>query len=163
MLKLICTAILAVINLISFSQKPLQGKTLLAIFAHPDDESTVGPVLAKYAAQGVDVYIVVATDGRYGTNSHSSIPAGDSLAAVRNKEMHCAAEKLGIHPPIMLGMHDQLNMKEGKAGETTRRIRDTVMSIFKTIDPDVVLTWGASGWTLHPEHQLVGDIVTDVF
>jgi LmbE family N-acetylglucosaminyl deacetylase len=163
MTKLLCTVFLAGISLISFAQKSLKGKTILAIFAHPDDESTIGPVLAKYAAQGVDVYLVVATDGRYGTNSHSTIPAGDSLAAVRYREMHCAAEKLGIHPPIMLGNHDQLNMKEGKANETTRRIRDSVMSIFKTINPDVVLTWGASGWTLHPDHQLVGDIVTDVF
>ncbi|MBS1597903.1 MAG: PIG-L family deacetylase [Bacteroidetes bacterium] len=161
--KLICTTIFVVLGLFSFSQKPLQGKTILAIFAHPDDESTIGPVLAKYATLGADVYLAVATDGRYGTNSHSNIPAGDTLAAVRNKEMHCAAEKLGIHPPIMIGMHDQLNMKEGKTGETLRRIRDTVIYLFKTINPDVVLTWGASGWTLHPDHQLIGDVVTDIF
>src|ERR1700730_11283200 len=163
MLKLICTAILAVINLISFSQKPLQGKTLLAIFAHPDDESTVGPVLAQYAAEGADIYIAVATDGRYGVNSHSTIPAGDSLAAVRYKEMHCAAEKLGIHPPIMIGTHDQLNMREGKVGETLKLIRDTVIYLFKTINPDVVITWGGAAWTMHPDHHLIGDIVTDVF
>lgn len=163
MTKLLCTALFVVLNLFSFAQKPLKGKTILAIFAHPDDESTIGPVLAKYASQGADIYLAVATDGRYGTNSHSNIPAGDTLAAVRNKEMHCAAEKLGIHPPIMIGMHDQLNMKEGKTGETLRRIRDTVIYLFKTINPDVVLTWGASGWTLHPDHQLVGDVVTDIF
>jgi len=163
MTKLISAVACMLVSLFSFSQKSLQGKTILAIFAHPDDEITIGPVLAKYAAEGVNVYLAVASDGRYGTNSHSNIPAGDTLAAVRNKEMHCSAEKLGAHPPVMIGAHDQLNMREGKTGETLRRIRDTVIYLLKTINPDVVLTWGASGWTLHPDHQLVGDVVTDIF
>ncbi len=38
-------------------------KTLLAVFAHPDDESTVGPVLAKYVREGATVHLVIATDG----------------------------------------------------------------------------------------------------
>jgi LmbE family N-acetylglucosaminyl deacetylase len=55
-------------------------KHLLAIFSHPDDEATVSPVLAKYAAEGVTVYLAIATDGRYGVTDHAKIPAGDSLA-----------------------------------------------------------------------------------
>ena len=40
------------------------AETLLAVFAHPDDESTVAPILARYAREGIDVHVAIATDGR---------------------------------------------------------------------------------------------------
>ena len=51
-------------------------KTLLAVFAHPDDESTVGPVLAKYVREGATVHLVIATDGRLGVNDFNGMEAG---------------------------------------------------------------------------------------
>jgi LmbE family N-acetylglucosaminyl deacetylase len=140
-------------------------RTLLAIFAHPDDESTVSPVLAKYAAEGVTVHLAVATDGRLGVTQHAGIPAGDRLAAVRSEELKCAAEKLGIQPPITFGLHDQLKTGEGFQAfqEQLRTLRDNVTRLFTTLKPDVILTWNASGWTGHPDHRLVGSVVTEVF
>jgi len=141
------------------------ARTLLAVFAHPDDEATVGPVLAKYAAEGVSVYLAVATDGRLGAAPHAGIAAGDELAAIRSQETKCAAEKLGIQPPILLGLHDQMKMGEGLAGVLgqLRLLREEVAKLFTTLKPDVVITWGASGWTGHPDHRLVGSVVTEVF
>lgn len=140
-------------------------RTLLAIFAHPDDEATVSPVLAKYAAEGVTVYLAIATDGRYGITDHAKIPAGDSLAVVRAEEAKCAAEKLGLQPPILFGLHDQLKMGEGfgPLHEQLNIMRDKVKELFTTLQPDVVITWDASGWTGHHDHRLVHAIVTDVF
>lgn len=140
-------------------------KVILAIFAHPDDEGTVSPVLAKYAAEGAVVYIAVATDGRYGVTEHAKIPGGDSLAVVRVQEMNCAAEKLGARPPIMMGLHDQLKAREGAEGfnASIDSIRNKVKELFLTLKPDVVITWGPSGWTSHPDHRLVGSIVSEVF
>ncbi len=142
-----------------------KGKTLLAIFAHPDDEATVSPVLSKYAAEGVEVYLAVATDGRLGVSEHAKIPAGDSLAAVRKRELTCAAEKLGIHAPIMFGLHDQLKMGEGMTAlnQQLDSLRHGVQKLFNELKPDVVITWNASGWTGHHDHRLVGSIVTEVF
>jgi len=152
-------------SLASFIASAQKGKTILAVFAHPDDEGTVSPVLAKYAAEGAQVYIAVATDGRYGTAEHAGIPEGDSLIAVRSREMRCAAEKLGIHPPIMMGMHDQLNMMAGMDSLTAQMqfIRATVTRLFAQLKPDIIITWGPSGWTGHPDHRLVGSIVSEVF
>jgi LmbE family N-acetylglucosaminyl deacetylase len=141
------------------------SKTLLAIFAHPDDEATVNPVLAKYAAEGVTVYLAIATDGRYGVTKHAKIPEGDSLAAVRAEEAKCAAEKLGIQPPILFGLHDQLKMAGGYGpvhGQLDT-LRMKVKELFVTLKPDAVITWGASGWTGHHDHRLVNTIVTEVF
>lgn len=142
-----------------------QQRTLLAIFAHPDDESSVAPVLAKYAAEGVNVYLCIATDGRLGVNDHAKIPAGDSLAEARSVELQCAAEKLGIHPPIMFGLHDQLKMGESNIAFNTQMdsLRKGVIQLFNELKPDVVITWGASGWTGHHDHRLVNAVVTEVF
>jgi LmbE family N-acetylglucosaminyl deacetylase len=162
--------LLTVITLFRCSSAPKNNettapRTLLAIFAHPDDEATVSPVLAKYAAEGVTVYLAVATDGRLGITDHARIPAGDSLAAVRSEEIKCAAEKLGIQPPILFGLEDQLKMSEGYGPlhDQLNTMREKVKDLFTTLKPDVVITWGASGWTGHHDHRLVGSVVTEVF
>lgn len=144
---------------------PNSARTLLAIFAHPDDEATIGPVLAKYAAEGITVYLAIATDGRLGVTKHANIPAGDSLALVRAEELKCAAEKLGIEPPIMFGLHDQLKMGEGygPVHDQLNIMREKVKELFVTLKPDVVVTWNASGWTGHHDHRLVSAVVTEVF
>jgi LmbE family N-acetylglucosaminyl deacetylase len=148
----------------AFSQSA-KGKTIIAVFAHPDDESTAGPVLAKYASEGASVWLVTATDGRLGIAEHAHIPAGDSLAAVRKQELACAARELGIHPPIMLGLHDQLDMREGIGGTTKSldSLRRALKRILTELNPDAVITWGGSAWTGHPDHMLVGDVVTEIF
>ena len=147
------------------TQEATGPRTLLAIFAHPDDEATVSPVLAKYAAEGVTVYLAIATDGRYGVTEHAKIPAGDTLAIVRTEEAKCAAEKLGIQPPILFGLHDQLKMGEGfgPVHDQLNTMREKVKELFTTLKPDVVITWGASGWTGHHDHRLVSAVVTEVF
>jgi LmbE family N-acetylglucosaminyl deacetylase len=147
------------------AQQDKRAPVLLAVFAHPDDESTVSAVLAKYAASGVKVYLATATDGRLGFNEFAGIPAGDPRAAARLKELECAAEKIGISPPIMFGLYDQLKMSEGLQAYMgqLREMRDRVTQLFEELQPDAVITWGPSGWTSHPDHRLVSDIVTEVF
>jgi LmbE family N-acetylglucosaminyl deacetylase len=138
---------------------------LLAIFAHPDDESTVSAVLAKYAAAGARVYLATATDGRLGVAPHAGTTAGDSLATARAQELKCTTDKLGISPPIMFGLHDQLKMGEGLRPhmEQLAELRARVTKLFDELQPNAVITWGPSGWTGHPDHRLVSSVVTEVF
>jgi LmbE family N-acetylglucosaminyl deacetylase len=132
--------------------------TLVAVFAHPDDERIVGPILARYAREGHDVYLVIATDGRKGVREHAGIPAGDSLAQVRAGEARCAARELGIHPPTLLGFEDA-----GLASfESLEGLRTKVDSILRALQPDAVISFGPEGGTGHPDHRLVGDVVTEV-
>lgn len=165
-ISLICPVALFLI-LGACTQQPgdLSDKVLLAIFAHPDDEATVSPVLARYAGEGVKVYLAVATDGRLGVTDHAKIPAGDSLAGVRAGELACATEKLGINPPIMFGLHDQMKMGEGFGAwnDQVNTLRAKVNELFQSLQPDVVITWGPSGWTSHHDHRIVGAVVTEVF
>ena len=52
-------------------------KKLLAIFAHPDDEQTIAPLLVKLVEEEIEVTLVIATDGRLGVNEYNDYEAGD--------------------------------------------------------------------------------------
>ena len=86
-------------------------KTLLAIFAHPDDESAIGEVLVKYAKLGHKVQVIIVTDGKDGTRV-TKIPPGDSLGKIRKQETTCSCMKMGIEAPIFLSI-DRLYTKNG--------------------------------------------------
>jgi len=155
--------ILVILLLASLQTYAQKGKVILAVFAHADDEKIIAPVLAKYAAAGADVYLAVATDGRYGVTTFARIPEGDSLAHVREREIRCAAEQLGIHPPILMRFPDALRSDQRKTQPVLDSIKAQVIQLFIRLKPDAVITWGASGWTGHPDHRLIGDVVTEVF
>jgi len=145
-------------------EKQRDPETILAIFAHPDDETTVGPVLAKYAEQGKKVYLAFTTDGRHGITDHAGIPAGDTLIQIREKEAACACEKLGIQAPIFMGCHDGLRGIEGMSGifSELEDMEERVAAIIKKIQPDVVVTFGPDGDSGHPDHRLTGAVTTQV-
>jgi LmbE family N-acetylglucosaminyl deacetylase len=138
--------------------------TVVAIFAHPDDETIVSPALARYAREGNKVYVIVATDGRKGVSAHAHIPAGDSLATVRAGEARCSANALGAQPPILLGFEDAgLTAFAPWPGAVLDRLSKRIDSTVRALRPDAVLTWGAEGGYGHPDHRLVGDVVTQLF
>lgn len=133
-------------------------RTLVAVFAHPDDERIVGPLLARYAREGHEVYLVIATDGAKGVREHAGVPAGDSLATARAEEARCAARELGIPPPILLGLEDAGLASFASLGQ----LRQEVRRIFRELNPDAVISFGPEGGTGHPDHRLVGVVVSEV-
>ena len=150
----------------AFAAEVPARRTLLAVFAHPDDEGVVSALLARYAREGVRVHLAIATDGRYGVRDFAGIPAGDALASARAEEARCAAEKLGIEPPTLLGLPDGIARTEGSPADAMVRLArlvDEVRRLFTTLRPDVVVTWGPDGMSGHPDHRLVSAAVTQVF
>lgn len=148
----------ALLLVLSSSTQAAAQKTLVGIFAHPDDERIVAPILARYAREGHHVYLVVATDGAKGVTPHAGIPAGDSLVAVRVAETKCSARELGINPPLMLGHADAGLASFNALG----KLRTDIQRIIGELKPDAILTFGPDGGTGHPDHRLVGDVVTEV-
>jgi LmbE family N-acetylglucosaminyl deacetylase len=137
------------------------SRTLVAVFAHADDEGPAGPILARYAREGVQVYLVIATDGSQG-GAHTSIARGPELARVRTEEARCAADALGIHPPVLLGFPDA---RLGSYMEDPARLVQLtarVQAELQRLRPDVVITWGPDGGTGHPDHRLVSSAVTQL-
>ena len=137
-------------------------KTIMAIFAHPDDETTISPVLAKYATIS-DVYLVVATDGRYGVTDHAGLPAGDSLVAVRKLETECACKELGINPPHFLDAKDGLGLnRHHNFYEEMAQLKERIKDKISELQPEVILTFGPDGDTGHPDHRMVGLLTTEI-
>lgn len=146
-----------------WSQKPHEGKVIMAVFAHPDDEGTVAPILARYIREGAKVHLVIVTDGRYGTNDYHDHEAGEGLVATRKEEMKCAASKLGAEL-THLDYHDQLRAGEGYDGHVphARAMLKELYGIVEKVKPDVLITWGPDGGSTHMDHRLVGASVTQV-
>lgn len=136
----------------------------MAVFAHPDDESTVAPILARYAREGASINIVIATDGRYGINDFNNMDPGEKLARLRRDEMACAAQTLGatlMHLPY----HDQLRAAEGYDGHIphVRALLQDIHAMIEASQPDVIITWGADGGSNHMDHRLIGATVTNAY
>ena len=163
-LAAIAVIFIADVKGIAIADDGTPDKRLLAIFAHPDDESTVAPILARYSREGVVVHVIIATDGRYGTNDHSGLKAGDGLVKIRRSEMRCSAAALGVEL-THLDYHDQLRAAEGYDGHIphVRGLILDVADVISQVQPDVIITWGPDGGSNHMDHRLVGDTVTGVF
>jgi LmbE family N-acetylglucosaminyl deacetylase len=131
--------------------KILSKLTLMAVFAHPDDEAFgTGGTLTKYAAQGHDVYLVAATRGEAGRIAEPDLATPANLPYVREQELRCACEIYGIHPPRFLDYQDgQLPIvNQGQAvGKLVRIIRQ--------LKPHVLITFGPDGIYGHYDHIAV--------
>jgi LmbE family N-acetylglucosaminyl deacetylase len=137
----------------------MRKHSVLAFFAHPDDETSAGPLLARSAAEGHDVYLASITSGQKGFRPHFNMPPGDQLGAVRENELRCATRALGIHEPYLLGFQDQGISTHAVAEEVAARLR----AIIEETKADVLLTWGPDGITGHPDHRMASNIASVVF
>ena len=130
---------------------------LLAIFAHPDDESFgPGGTLAKYAAEGVQVAVVIATRGEGSTLG--AVLHGDELGQVRAAELECATEALGISDVRVWSYPDtQLNQADDQ------ELADKVALAISEFRPDVLLTFAPGGITGTPDHIAMTEAVVRAF
>lgn len=134
---------------------------LMAVLAHPDDESLgFGGTLAHYAAAGVEVSLVTATRGEAGRYSGHRVddgrhPGAAALARIREGELAAAAKVLGISDVALLDYED------GKldAAEPRRVIAD-IAGHLRRVRPDVVVTFGPDGAYGHPDHIAVSQFTT---
>jgi LmbE family N-acetylglucosaminyl deacetylase len=139
----------------------MQALRLMAVLAHPDDESLgVGGTLAKYASEGVEVFLVTATrgdSGRYrGLRSDDpQHPGRLALANIRERELRAAASTLGVREVSILDYHDQqldrANPREAVA---------TIAGHIRRVQPNVVVTFGPDGAYGHPDHIAISQFTT---
>jgi len=157
------TVAVPLLESIVFPQVLAQGasKTLVAVFAHGDDEGPASPILARYAREGVRVYMIIATDGAQG-GAHTSIPRGPELARMRSEEARCAADALGIHAPILLGFPDAQLGNYMEDPSRLFQLTARVQGELQRLRPDAVITWGPDGATGHPDHRIVSSVVTQL-
>lgn len=136
--------------------------SVLAILAHPDDEITIAPVLARVARSGGKVTLIYATSGDAGPGVTSMEP-GAALAAMREGEARCAAFALGSAEPEFWRLGDgTLAERPQDDGSPARRLLALVSEAIRSHKPRAVMTWGPDGGYGHGDHRMVSDIVTQV-
>lgn len=134
----------------------------MAIFAHPDDEQLVSGTFAKYAAMGVETTLVIATRGEEGEIAPGINANAETLGAVREQEMRCAAEKLGIHHLHFLDYRDS-GMVGTAANNDPRSLHCAdlmdatakLVGLIRQYKPQVILTFDPTGVYSHPDHLRV--------
>ena len=122
-------------------------QSLVAIFAHPDDETyRAGGTLALLAQERAQVWVLCATRGEWGIPKLRPEEAGE----VRQAELECACRALGINLPRFLDYQDGTLSKvneEQAIGQVVRAIRE--------LRPQALLTWPPDGVSGHPDHVAV--------
>jgi LmbE family N-acetylglucosaminyl deacetylase len=133
----------------------MTDRRLLAVFAHPDDETfRCGGTLALLARQGVRVWVLCATRGEAG------VPYMDpeETGRLREAELQCACRTLGIEPPRFLdyrdGTLDKVDEEEAVA---------QVTAIVRELRPQVLLTWPPDGMSGHLDHIVVSRWAGEAF
>ena len=156
-------AVVAAVILVSGQIAISQGsaRTLVAVWAHADDEGPVAPILARYAREGVQVHMIIATDGAQGA-ANTSVPRGPEIAKLRVEEARCSAQALGIQPPILLGFPDGALGHYNADPAMLFRLTQRLVEELQRLRPDVLITWGPDGGYGHPDHRIVSSIVTQL-
>ena len=135
-------------------------QVLLAVLAHPDDETfSMGGTLALYARRGAEVHLVCATRGEAGEADAEYLRGYDSVAELREAELHCAAQALGLTGVHLLDYRDS-----GMPGSADNRHPQALINApqselvghlvrcMREIKPQVVLTFDPIGGYRHPDH-----------
>jgi LmbE family N-acetylglucosaminyl deacetylase len=125
------------------------GRSLLAVFAHPDDESIAcGGVLALCAERGARVTLICATHGENRGGVRDEV-----WYQQRAGELDEAAAVLGISEVVLLDYRDGFLPW---AGDLSDRIEDEI----RRLRPEVVVTFGKDGLYWHPDHIAICDATT---
>lgn len=132
------------------------ARTLVFVHAHPDDEAllTAG-TMARAAAEGQRVVLVVATDGAAGLAA--SELQGD-LAALRDRELEASAAILGVARTVRLGYPDsglEGEVTDGFAHADRFAIARRIAAVCDEEDADVLVGYDPSGGYGHPDHVQV--------
>jgi len=139
--------------------------TLMAVHAHPDDESSsTGGILARYSAEGIRTVVVTCTNGEFGDAPGGIKPGVDGhdpeeVAGIRQEELKQACAILGVTHLEMLGYHDS-GMPDWKYKDRTDvfcnvpldESTERLVKLYETYRPDVVVTYDEQGGYNHPDH-----------
>ncbi|HEX7555375.1 MAG TPA: PIG-L family deacetylase [Leptolinea sp.] len=135
-------------------------KTILAVLAHPDDETFgTGGTLALYANRGVDVYLVCATRGEVGEMPAEMMAGFNTIGEKRESELRCAGETLGLKSIFFLGYRDSgmpntadNQHPQALAAQPVEAVAAEVAGYIRKLKPQVVITFDPIGGYYHPDH-----------
>ena len=146
-------------------------RVLLAVMAHPDDETFgTGGTLAYYASIGVEVHVVCATRGEAGDVDADMMRGFASEAELREDELKNAAKALGLSGVHLLnyrdsGMSGSIDNSHPRAlaAQDLDEVAAEVAHYIRLLKPQVVITFDPIGGYLHPDHIAIHKAATRAF
>jgi N-acetylglucosamine malate deacetylase 2 len=133
------------------------SKSILMVFAHPDDESFgCSGTIAKYSKQEIPVDLICATRGEMGTRA--DVPKGIPTGTAREGELRAATKITGIRNIYLLGYIDASLEKADQ-----QEVKGKVLDIMRKVEPEVVITFGSDGISGHADHIAIGKAATEAF
>lgn len=140
----------------------MTAPTLLAVFAHPDDEAfSVGGTLAHYADLGVRVVLACATRGEAGKITVPGMTVTD-LGQQREQELRDACAALGIPAPVFLDYHDSGRYERTRHDDPHAllnvdplEVEVKVRALIEAVQPQVVVTFDPHGGYGHIDHLVI--------
>ena len=151
--------------------RDLEHLSVLAAFAHPDDEGFgCGGTLAMLVSRGARVTLVCGTNGDVGEISDPALATPETLWQVRQEELRRAMDVTGVgdlrflnyRDSGMVGSEDNRHpnaLHQADAGQ----VADRIVEVMNETQPQVVLTHDPSGGYGHPDHIAMCRHVTAAF
>jgi LmbE family N-acetylglucosaminyl deacetylase len=133
-------------------------RTLLGVWAHPDDEAYCSSgLMARVRAGGGRVVVVTATRGEHGTDDPAAWPP-QRLGPLRERELRDSLAEAGVTEHRWLshldGSLESIGVPAGAA---------ELVPVIEDVRPDVVVTFGPEGMTGHPDHRAVSAWATQAW
>ncbi len=139
--------------------------TLMAVHAHPDDESSsTGGVLAHYSDEGIRTVVVTCTNGEFGDTPDGVKPGEDgheeqAVAQIRLAELRQACKHLAVTELELLGYHDSgmpdweyKNRPDAFCNVPQDEVAARIGDLIERYRPQVVITYDDQGAYQHPDH-----------
>lgn len=145
--------------------------SMLAVLAHPDDESFgMGGTLALYAQRGVAVHLVCATRGEAGDMADKFMRGFSTIAERRESELRCAAQKLGLAGVDFLDYRDSgmpgspdNQHPQALVAAPPQEVSTKIAGYIRKYKPQVVLTFDPIGGYKHPDHICIHNATVRAF
>lgn len=146
-------------------------KTVLAVLAHPDDETFgLGGTLALYAQKGYNTYYVCATRGEVGAADEEYMKGFKDTAEMRTDELMRAAKILGLKEVFFLGYRDSgmpntepNQHPDAQVNHSIDEVAGKVVKYIRDLKPEVVITFDPIGGYKHPDHIHIQKATTLAF
>ena len=151
--------------------------TLLAVHAHPDDESiSTGGILAKYSAKGLRTVLAYGTAGEAGDILNPDFVAPKpgldikDIKEIRAIELAAAVKVLTVETVYFLGYRDsgmagspENNHPQAFAQANIRKATARLVEIIRRVRPHVIVTYNEKGTYLHPDHIMANRVTLRAF
>jgi N-acetyl-1-D-myo-inositol-2-amino-2-deoxy-alpha-D-glucopyranoside deacetylase len=145
-------------------------KSILACFAHPDDELGVASLIAQEVARGTRATLICTTNGDVGTVDEQFLRGYSSIAELRLAELTCATKLIGFTEVVTLGYRDSgmMGSADNQHPESYWQAppevaAEQVAEVLRRVRPQVVITFNTFGAYGHPDHIKINQATVAAF